>query len=197
MLITGNDVLGGNSGLVVRSVANPGGHRIFSVLKQAGETMMAVTDDDNMEVTDNIGVDTASPNEKLHVAGNICYTGSSSSCSDLRYKKDITVLPNVLEKLEQINGVYYNWKVAEFPENEFSEERQIGVIAQELEQVYPELVITDANGYKTVDYPKLTAILIEAVKVQNQQITNYESRITSNQHQINEIKALLEQRADK
>ena len=176
--------------MVVRSVANPGGHRIFSVLKQAGETMMAVTDDDNMEVTDNIGVDTASPNEKLHVAGNICYTGSSSSCSDLRYKKDITILPNVLEKLEQINGVYYNWKVQEFPENDFSKDRQIGVIAQKLEQVYPELVITDANGYKTVDYPKLTAVLIEAVKKQQDQIINYQQRITNNELRITSLEAL-------
>ena len=64
-----------------------------------------------------------------------------------------------------------------FPENEFSEKRQIGVIVQELEQAYPELVITDADGYKTVDYPKLTAVLIEAVKSQREQISNNESRI--------------------
>ena len=114
--------------------------------------------------TGNVGIGSNGPSQKLHVAGNICYTGAAFSCSDLRYKKDITVLPNVLEKLEQINGVYYNWKVEEFPENEFSKDRQIGVIAQELEQVYPELVITDANGYKTVVYPKLTAVLIEANK---------------------------------
>ena len=72
----------------------------------------------------------------------------------------------MLDKLEQINGVYYNWKVEEFPEHNFDNTRQIGVIAQELEQVYPELVVTDAKGFKTVDYPKLTAILIEAVKQQ-------------------------------
>ena len=83
-----------------------------------------------------------------------------------RFKKDIILLPNVLDKLEQINGVYYNWKVEEFPEHNFDNTRQIGVIAQELEQVYPELVVTDAKGFKTVDYPKLTAILIEAVKQQ-------------------------------
>jgi hypothetical protein len=43
---------------------------------------------------------------------------------------------------QEINGVYYNWKTEEFPENEFSEDRQIGVIAQELETVYPELLHT-------------------------------------------------------
>ena len=93
-------------------------------------------------------------------------------------------MPDVLEKLEQINGVYYNWKVQEFPENDFSKDRQIGVIAQKLEQVYPELVITDANGYKTVDYPKLTAVLIEAVKSQQEQIKSYEVRFEKIEAQL-------------
>ena len=93
----------------------------------------------------------------------------SASCTDIRYTKDITQLSNVLKDLQKINGIYYNWKTEEFPDNKFSKERQIGVIAQELEQVYPELVITDRNGYKTVDYPKLSAILIEAIKETNEQ----------------------------
>jgi hypothetical protein len=46
-------------------------------------------------------------------------------------------------------------------------------------------VITDANGYKTVDYPKLTAVLIEAVKSQQQQITNYQSQITGHEAWLN------------
>ena len=60
------------------------------------------------------------------------------------------------------------------PENEFSEERQIGVIAQACpdegrnsSKIYPELVITDGNEYKTVDYPKLAAVLLEAIKTQD------------------------------
>ena len=76
-----------------------------------------------------------------------------------------------MEKLEQINGVSYYWKTQNFPEKGFEDKKQIGVIAQELEAVYPELVITDADGYKTVDYPKLTAVLIEAVKAQQFEIS--------------------------
>ena len=93
----------------------------------------------------------------------------------------------ILEKLEQINGVYYNWKVEEYPENGFDDSKQIGVIAQELEQVYPELVITDANGYKTVDYPKLTAVLIEAVKEQTQEIKALKGEID----RLDDIEAAL------
>ena len=104
----------------------------------------------------------------------------------------------MLEKLEQINGVYYNWKVNEFPENKFSEERQIGVIAQELEAVYPELVITDANSFKTVDYPKLTAILVQANKELKRQVSDLsrdfgvqDSKVQQLESDMQAIKALL------
>ena len=124
----------------------------------------------------NVGIGGSNPNEKLHVVGNVKAAAFLNS-SDRRYKRDITVLPNVLEKLEQINGVSYYWKTDEFPENGFDDAKQIGVIAQELEAVYPELVITDAAGYKTVDYPKLTAILIEAVKEQQSESKNLQDRV--------------------
>ena len=79
--------------------------------------------------------------------------------SDSRLKKDITPLDSVLEKLDSIRGVRYNW-VAE----EMAHEPQVGVIAQEIKSVYPELVKEGSNGFLSVDYPKLTAVLIQAVK---------------------------------
>jgi hypothetical protein len=89
---------------------------------------------------------------------------SISTCSDIRYKKNITQIPNALSTLQQLNGVYYDWKVADFPSKHFNNNRQIGLIAQEVEKVYPELVETDKDGYKSVDYAKLTPILLEAMK---------------------------------
>ena len=130
-----------------------------------------------IETNGNVGIGDISPSQKLDVDGFIKASCGLVLCSDRRYKKDITVLPNVLEKLEQINGVSYYWKTDEFPENGFDDAKQIGVIAQELEAVYPELVITDAAGYKTVDYPKLTAILIEAVKEQQSESKNLQDRV--------------------
>ena len=70
----------------------------------------------------------------------------------------------------QLQGVSYLWRTEEFPQNGFTEGRQIGLIAQELEKVLPELVNTDNEGYKSVSYDKLTAILIEDVKKQQEQI---------------------------
>jgi len=66
--------------------------------------------------------------------------------------------------------ISYDWKIKEFPQNHFSSGRQIGIIAQELEQEFPELVNTDKDGYKAIAYDKLTAVLLEAIKSQQKEI---------------------------
>lgn len=113
-----------------------------------------------------VGIGTIFPREKLEVVGNICYTGTIGACSDERYKTDFAKLENSLDKVMQLNGLYYNWKREEFPEREFTDQRQIGVIAQEVEALFPEIVLTGEDGYKSVDYGKLTPILLEAIKEQ-------------------------------
>jgi len=117
-----------------------------------------------------VGVGTTSPSQKLSVAGNICYTGSIGACSDVRYKKEITTLSLNLDKVASLRPVSYYWRTDEFPEQNFSAEEQIGLIAQEVETVYPEVVLTDKNGYKSVDYARLTPALIGAIKELRQQI---------------------------
>ena len=77
-----------------------------------------------------------------------------------------------------IGAVYYDWRTQEFPDRNFSKEKQIGVIAQEVEKEFPELVETNGDGYKSVDYTKLTPILIEAVKTQQSQIKELKDEIS-------------------
>lgn len=112
----------------------------------------------------NVGIGTSAPAQKLSVAGNICYTGSSAACSDIRYKKNITPLSNAMMKVLKMQGVQYMWRVNEFPDKQFSDAQQIGFIAQDIEKICPELVVTDADGYKSVDYSKVTPLLVEAIK---------------------------------
>lgn len=127
--------------------------------------------------------------------GNVSIFGNAEALafntfSDKRYKQNIvpisTVSGSALANLAAINGYYYDFRVNEFPEKKFSDAKQIGFIAQELEEVYPELVNTDKNGYKSVDYSKITPVLVEAIKelkAQNEALTvkaekaeaNYES----------------------
>ena len=87
--------------------------------------------------------------------------------SDRRLKENIVNIPNALEKVSKLNGVTFNWK--EFEANKdksihANEGSDVGVIAQEIEAVFPDLVETRDNGYKAVKYDKLVAVLIEAVK---------------------------------
>jgi hypothetical protein len=84
---------------------------------------------------------------------------SFNSASDARLKKDIVQLEGALDKIDAMRGVSYNWI-----NPTQSEDRQVGVIAQEIQSVYPELVTEGGNGYLSVDYPKLTAVLLQSVK---------------------------------
>ena len=75
----------------------------------------------------------------------------------------------------------------EFPQLKFSPDKQVGLLAQEVEKVLPKAVhIINDDGYKGVDYAKLVPLLIEGIKEQQQQIT-------SQQVQIDDLKKLVEQ----
>lgn len=124
-----------------------------------------------------VGVGTDDPEDDFHVEGDICYTGSIGACSDSRYKTNITEVKNALEALMQLRGVTYDWKIDEFPNRNFSEEQQLGVIAQEVEQFFPQLVMTNDTGYKSVDYGKLTAVLIQAVREQQEMIARQQEQM--------------------
>ncbi|OHX64744.1 hypothetical protein NH26_24590 [Flammeovirga pacifica] len=98
------------------------------------------------------------------------YSDFSLIDSDLRYKENIKELEGALDKVMLLNGVTYNYKTKEFPKKAFKEDKQIGLIAQEVEQVYPELVVEDKKGFKSVHYAQTVAVLIEAIKELNQKV---------------------------
>ncbi|MFN0203106.1 MAG: tail fiber domain-containing protein [Bacteroidia bacterium] len=135
-----------------------------------------------------MGINTMSPTEQLEVTGNvrvngnICYTGSIGACSDMRYKKNLSPLSSqILTNIMNITPYYYEWKQAEFPERGFDDRKQIGFMAQEMEQQFPEIVNTDGKGYKSIDYSKATPILWQAVKELNQN----QVQLTSDMQQLN------------
>lgn len=97
--------------------------------------------------------------------------------SDERWKKDIKVLDSALAKVLMMNGVQYNWRRDEFPNKNFPEGLQIGLIAQQIEKIAPELVATDNDGYKAVEYANMVAFLIEAIKEQQKIIDDQQKEI--------------------
>jgi len=83
-------------------------------------------------------------------------TYSAGAPSDINLKENIQPIGCALNKTAQIRGVTFDWKKCGAP--------SIGVIAQELEQVFPEMVTLEGDGYKTVKYDNMVAVLVEAVK---------------------------------
>jgi hypothetical protein len=141
-------------------------------------------DTEQLSINGNVGINTAAyPDHSLYVHGSLYVngeaytTGDSWTISDIRWKKNIRPLENALEKMLQIEGVRYEWKTEEYPDKEFAHGPQIGLIAQEVEQIVPEIVHTDNQGYKAVSYEKLTPLLIEAVKEQQAQIEELRAQI--------------------
>ena len=126
----------------------------------------------------DVGIGIAIPTQKLHVIGNILAT-SFIVASDFRYKKNIEQIISPLFKLKQLRGVTYQYKTDEFPKMGFSDANQMGFIAQEVEKIFPELVVTDKNGFKAVDYPKITPVLVEAIKDQQLQINELNRKLES------------------
>lgn len=117
-------------------------------------------------VDGTLAVGATSPGSyQLYVNGKIGSNGINET-SDIRFKKDIEPLKSSLEKLLQLRGVSYHWRHEEFPDKKFEEGKDIGVIAQEVEKLFPELVNTDDEGYKAVEYSHLVPVLIEAIKEQ-------------------------------
>jgi len=104
--------------------------------------------------------------------------------SDARLKKNIEPIPSSLTKVLQLNPVYYEWREDILPSSFVKghrQGRQIGLIAQEVEDIIPEVVKEEKiydDEWKGVNYEKLTAVLIGAVKEQQEQIEELKTRIT-------------------
>ena len=106
--------------------------------------------------TGNVGIGTTGPGYKLDVTGTIRATGDVIAYSDVRVKENIKTIDNSLEKVSKLRGVEFN-KIGD-------NEKSIGVIAQEIEKVIPEVVKEDDKGMKSVAYGNISGLLIEAIK---------------------------------
>ena len=131
----------------------------------AGQTYFALDDvNDNLttpklvvlKTSGNVGIGDTTPSYKLDVAGTIRATGDVIAYSDVRVKENIKTIDNSLEKVSKLRGVEFN-KIGD-------NKKSIGVIAQEIEKVIPEVVKEDDKGMKSVAYGNISGLLIEAIK---------------------------------
>jgi hypothetical protein len=155
---------------------------------------------EKMRITNTgIGIGVASPAQTLDISGTLrirslvagtntaigrSSTGDiTAATSDQRLKKDVTTITGALNSVCQLRGVNFKWDNSFDQEFIISQEEnnknQIGLIAQEVEQVYPELVyLNGIKNYKSVRYAEIVSVLIEAVKELKQENENLKTRIT-------------------
>jgi len=103
---------------------------------------------------------------------NPLWSWKNGKVSDINLKQDIATLDNALSKLLSLRGVSFHWQDKEIGKN-----REIGVIAQEVEQVFPELVSTTEGNSKLVQYENFVPVLIEAIKEQQKTISQLQQEI--------------------
>lgn len=122
------------------------------------------------------------PAAVLHVNGSIVATGEVTAfyTSDQRLKNNVQIIGNATDKIQQINGVYFTWDTEKIKDSDYilpKREHDIGVIAQDVQKVFPEVVLEREDGYLAVDYNRLVPVLIQAVKEQDQRIKYLEERL--------------------
>jgi hypothetical protein len=138
-----------------------------------------------------VGIGTTAPSVALHVVGNGRFTAIGSgdysapvnqttdgtfttATSDIRFKKDIITIDDALSKVLSLRGVTFNWINPENPK------RMMGMIAQEVIGVVPELVFQNpTDGYYGISYGETSGLLIEAIKEQQMQITSQGELLTA------------------
>ncbi len=156
--------------------SNPGGFTIWDGTAEATRFII--------EPNGKIGIGTTQPSTLLHVNGTIT-ANEIQGPSDKRFKKNIKPLENSLEKIISLNGYTYEWRRDEFPEKNFRIGTNIGLIAQEVEEIFPDVVFTSDDSFKSksIDYAKLIPVLIESIKDLKSEIEELKSQISDKKKQ--------------
>ena len=159
-----------------------------TVLRAQGSTNLHLSTDSASKLTltsgGNVGVGITTPGYKLDVqGGGVNASGGYTQTSDIRLKTNIEYLDskNMLEKISTLHGINYNWKDQE----KNGSELQIGLVAQDVEKVFPQAVKKNSEGFLSVSYSNLVAPVIESIKElfkttekQSRQLASIEERLS-------------------
>jgi hypothetical protein len=107
------------------------------------------------------------------------YGTLNMSASDGRLKTNVTPIGNALKNVRQLTGIAFNWDTSNDRVKTYGEQREFGLIAQDVKAICPELVFTGRDGYMGIHYERMCAVLIEAVKEQQTQIDALKAQIPS------------------
>jgi hypothetical protein len=142
--------------------------------------------------TGKVGIGKRDPSAELDVLGDVCVSGGGMylTCSDRRLKRDVADLADPLAKVLALRGVEFRWRAEELPERRLDGDQQIGFIAQEVAEVVPQVVSQGSDGYYSLDYGKLTPLLVEALQAQEERIVALESAGAALRKRVEELESL-------
>lgn len=166
-------------------------------LTQGNGPIVLVANGEKMRITTDgkVGINNNAPTYNLDVTGTFRATGAAYvggviygsndivaySTSDKNLKDNVKNITSPLDKVSKINGVTFDWN----DKQDVYTGSDVGVIAQEIEEVLPSIVTTRENGYKAVNYEKIVPLLIEAIKELKAQNDNLKLDIENIQSKIN------------
>ena len=110
---------------------------------------------------------------QMDMSGNLTMSGDVTAYSDARLKENVVTVDSALDKVVKLRGVYYNRTDSD------DKRRKVGVIAQEIQRVLPEVVNQDNSGILNVSYGNIVGVLIEAIKEQQTQIEDLKQLVES------------------
>lgn len=158
--VTGN--ISGNAATVTNGVYTIGNQSIAGIKTFTNNTPSTSRTTGSVVITGGLGVSGA-----INAGGEI----TAFATSDRELKTNVENITDALSKIEKLNGVTFNWNdLAKEVESKDTSVKEVGVIAQEVNQVLPEVVTIRENGYMAVRYEKLVPLLIEAIKELHEEI---------------------------
>ena len=158
--------------------------------------------------TTDVGIGVTTPARRLDVNGNVRIGSLNSAIgciedrdgtviagfcsSDVRFKKDITTVGGVLKNFARLRPVNFYWRADEFADRKFGSRQSYGLIAQEVEEAFPELVSTDEQGFKMVNYTKLPLYTVQAVNELKAENDALKSQLERQQAEIDALKKAVQ-----
>jgi hypothetical protein len=193
----GNAVIGGPTNFAAdgdEARLNLGdGNNYVRAVRGTGVVLGAYEAADGLALTNggNVGIGTTSPSYTLHVNGSAGKPGGGSwtDSSDVRLKTNVRAISGALESVLAMRGVTYEWKDPAGHGNLVG--TQIGMLAQDVEKVFPQWVGEDPQGYKTLTFRGFEALTVEALRQQQKTIDDQQAVIADLQNRVAELENLV------
>jgi len=145
-----------------------------------------------LQVGGDIRVGTTDTNGCLQ---NFAGTALAGTCSsDARMKSNIMPFAPLLDRLVKLQPVHFEWNREQYPDYHFGAGRSSGLIAQEVEKVFPEMVMVDTNGFKMVNYSELPYLTLAAIRELKTENDSLRAQLAERQRELEELRKEMETR---